>query len=318
MATLMSEGSRNDEALHIREDVEKRHAELKKRIRSWGSATRALGAGSLFLIGGGSLMLILGQLPGAIDLVSPAIETTGSSGAPNANMTGPELTEAAEAMYALLSGTFARIVAITMIIMGIVQGVARQSIASMATGIAAGFGLHFAPDIAASVLGISNYQSEPAPFAVIQSQFEGAVDSEDWPRAWQILEPIHASQSDLVMLKAQIAFQAGYADEGLSLVKTNGLGSSYPSEVWRLESLHANTTTGRGYQLSEGSQTYAEGQAYRRSRGEAMLRMAIPLGIIALAVGAVTIVLRRSVNAIEAWIKPGVKLAPAALGDEEH
>lgn len=115
----------------------------------------------------------------------------------------------------------------------------------------------------APTLAVPDYHAEPAPFAAILTQFEDTMDSGDWPRAWELFEPIPASESDLAILKVQVAFHAGHVDDSLSLIRMKDLSSSYPSEVWRLETLHASTSSGRDYQILLGPHAYAENQASR-------------------------------------------------------
>lgn len=301
MTALISEGSRNDEILHIREDVEERYEKLKKRKGRWLAATSSMGAGSLFLIGGGLFMLFLGQLPETIDLVSPSVEAASSGVASSSTPGNGELAEIYETMRSFLEGTLLKIISVIMVTMGIISGVARQDFMVMAMSLAGGIGLYYVPQVLSAVLGGAALQLEPGPFAVIQEQFDEAANSEDWHHAWELIEPISASESDMAMLKAQIAFQAGHANESLSLIKEKGLGADYPSQVWRLESLYANTPSGHDHQLTEPSQAYEVSQESRQAQSKSMLKLSAPLGGLALITGAITIVLRRNIKAIEAW-----------------
>lgn len=304
MTALMSEGSRKDEILHIREDVEGRYADLKKRKGRWVSITSSLSGGSLFLIVGGLLMLVLGQLPDSIELVSPVVETAGPSTSASPNGANAELDEIYQTMKGVVGGTFGKFISMTMIVMGIILGIARQNIMSMTAGLAAGIGLYSAPEVLEAILGIPEYHAEPAPFAVIQTQFEDAIDSGDWPRAWELLEPISASESDMAMLKSQVAYQAGDKQKSIRIIDTNHLATAYPEEVWMIESRFIQENISDHYQMSDESLQFAEDQADRRSQGWSMLRTSIPFGILAFGAGIVTLTLRRNVRVINEWITP--------------
>lgn len=52
-----------------------------------------------------------------------------------------------------IDGYLGRIIAGAMILIGIIAGIVRQSLMAFAVGIAAGFGLHFAPTIIENVVG---------------------------------------------------------------------------------------------------------------------------------------------------------------------
>lgn len=316
MSSLLSEGSRNDEIQYIREDVSTRLGSLKQRLKRWWSAFIGLGAGSLTLIVGGASMLALGQMPDTIELVSPAVETVSGGGSATGGAVDPEMAKLVETMSDFAGGTLGRIIALMMVIIGIVQGIMRQSIAGIIMGIAPAIAISQMPAVMEGILGAELGERTPSPFAAIHSEFEVAAESDNWSEAWRLLESVPASNSDLTMLKAQVAFQAGREDQSLQLVETGDLGSIYPARTWKLESLYAQQPEVSEYQLTDASLAYAENQASRRSMGSAMLRNSVPFGVLALMAGAVAIMLRRNVSTIEAWVKPTEQPAERAIPKE--
>lgn len=316
MSSLLSEGSRNDEIQYIREDVSTRLGSLKQRLKRWWSAFIGLGAGSLTLIIGGASMLALGQMPDSIVLVSPAVETVSGGGSASSGNVDPEMAKLVQTMTDFVGGTLGKIIALMMVIIGIVQGIARQSIVGFVMGVAPAIAISQMPAVIEGIIGAELGERSLSPFAAIHSEFEVAVEAENWPEAWQLLESVPASNPDLTMLKAQVAFQVGREDQSLQLVEAGDLGSIYPARTWKLESLYAQQPEVSEYQLTDASMAYAEDQASRRSLGSAMLRNSVPFGVLALMAGAVAIVLRRNVSTIEAWVTPTEKPSAPALPTE--
>jgi len=316
MSSLLSEGSRNDEIQYIREDVSTRLGSLKQRLKRWWSAFIGLGAGSLTLIIGGASMLALGQMPDTIELVSPAVETVSGGGSATGGTVDPEMAKLVQTMTDFVGGTLGRIIAMIMIIVGIIQGVARQSIAGLVMGIAPAIALFQAPAVLEGILGAEVGERTPSPFAAIHSEFEVAAESDNWSEAWQLLESVPASNPDLAMLKAQVAFQAGDEATSLQLLRAGELGATFPARTWKLESLYAQQSGAVDYQFTDASLGYVEEQASRRSLGSAMLRNSLPFGVLALMAGAVAITLRRNVNTIEAWVKPKEQSSERAVPKE--
>ena len=303
MKKLLSEGSRNDEVEHIREDVAHRFVTLRKRLASWKTSTIVLGGGATLSIIGGLVMLFLGQLPESIDLVSPVVQA-GSSVVASPGGANSEFVEIYDTLKGVVEGGAGRVIAITMILMGILQGFVRQNLASLVMGVAGGIGLYLAPTVMDIVLGVTEVQMEPAPFAAIQTQFGEAVDSGDWARAWQLLEPISASESDVAMLRSQVAYQAGEEQESLRIIGTRELVITYPEKVWMIESRFAQEHVDAHYQMTDGALQYAGEQADLRAQGRSLLGTAALLGILTLTAGLVTLTLRRNVKAINAWVSP--------------
>lgn len=66
-----------------------------------------------------------------------------------------EFAEIYEWVKTLCQGTLGKLIALVMIIVGIAMGVARGSIFSFVTGIAAAIGFYFVPNIIESVMGAS-------------------------------------------------------------------------------------------------------------------------------------------------------------------
>ena len=65
---------------------------------------------------------------------------------------GTEFQATYDMLISWMTGLLGRIIAIAFIIVGLIAGVARQSILSFAIGIAAGLGLFMAPDIIDAVV----------------------------------------------------------------------------------------------------------------------------------------------------------------------
>ena len=61
----------------------------------------------------------------------------------------------------LMEGTLGKVVAVSMILVGIIAGVARQSIMAFAVGIAAGLGLYYAPTVIDKTLSAVPLESDP-------------------------------------------------------------------------------------------------------------------------------------------------------------
>lgn len=310
MKALVSEESRNNEVEYIREDVSHKFAALRKRLSRWKTGTITLGGGAIFLITGGILLLVMGQLPESIELVSPAVEAAQGSD-PFTGAVNPEFAPVIEAMNDVVGGVFGRVIAMFMIIMGIAQGLRRQSIVAFAMGPAAGIALYSLPQVMESIFEVNSLQVEPTPFAQIETQLDNAIDDGDWARAWQLLEPISASKKDLAMLKSQVAYQAGNAEESLRIINTRELADPYPEKVWVIESRFAQNNIETHFQMSEESLQYAEDQDDLRSQGWSMLRTSIPFGVLALGAGLISLMLKRNVAVINEWV------APTISGDEQ-
>lgn len=60
---------------------------------------------------------------------------------------GEEFKELYDQLMGWVQGTLGKVVAVSMILVGIIAGVARQSIMAFAIGIAAGLGLYYAPTV---------------------------------------------------------------------------------------------------------------------------------------------------------------------------
>jgi conjugal transfer pilus assembly protein TraA len=73
-------------------------------------------------------------------------------GAALAGAGGTEFQATYDMLIGWMTGLLGRIIAIAFIIVGLIAGVARQSIMSFAIGIAAGLGLFMAPDIIDAVV----------------------------------------------------------------------------------------------------------------------------------------------------------------------
>jgi conjugal transfer pilus assembly protein TraA len=73
-------------------------------------------------------------------------------GAVLAGAGGTEFQATYDMLIGWMTGLLGRIIAIAFIIVGLIAGVARQSIMSFAIGIAAGLGLFMAPDIIDAVV----------------------------------------------------------------------------------------------------------------------------------------------------------------------
>jgi len=87
--------------------------------------------------------LLLGVGAVALTIVpEPAVAGTG----------GTEFQATYDMLISWMTGLLGRIIAIAFIIVGLIAGVARQSILSFAIGIAAGLGLFMAPDIIDAVV----------------------------------------------------------------------------------------------------------------------------------------------------------------------
>lgn len=87
----------------------------------------------------------------AIVAVAP---TTALAGA-IANPADQDFSEIWDVMVEWTQGILGRIIALTMILVGIVMGVARQSIMAFVMGPVAGMGLFYAPDIIDGIMGAS-------------------------------------------------------------------------------------------------------------------------------------------------------------------
>ena len=60
---------------------------------------------------------------------------------------GDEFKDLYDQLMGWVQGTLGKVVAVSMILVGIIAGVARQSIMAFAVGIAAGLGLYYAPTV---------------------------------------------------------------------------------------------------------------------------------------------------------------------------
>lgn len=85
-------------------------------------------------------------LPIAI-MAMPGIAMAGGGGG------GEEFVEIWSKLEGWVQGTLGRIIALTMIVVGIVYGIGRQNIMAFVMGPAAGIGLYYAPAIIENVMG---------------------------------------------------------------------------------------------------------------------------------------------------------------------
>lgn len=108
-------------------------------------------------------------------VTSPAMVTVGAmvaavafSQAANAGGGGGEFDEVWTTLREWTEGTLGRIVAGTMILVGIIGGIARQSLMGFALGIAGGMGLYNAPEIIETIMSATLEKAATITPAVVQ------------------------------------------------------------------------------------------------------------------------------------------------------
>jgi conjugal transfer pilus assembly protein TraA len=74
---------------------------------------------------------------------------------------GDEFKDLYDQLMGWVQGTLGKVVAVSMILVGIIAGVARQSIMAFAVGIAAGLGLYYAPTVIDKTLSAVPLESDP-------------------------------------------------------------------------------------------------------------------------------------------------------------
>lgn len=78
-----------------------------------------------------------------------------------AEMSGQEFDEVYTTLAGWIKGSLGRVIVIGMIIIGIIAGMARQSLMAFALGIGAGIGLYYTPEIVESI--VSATATVPVP-----------------------------------------------------------------------------------------------------------------------------------------------------------
>lgn len=102
--------------------------------------------------------------PGAVSLSLAAVSLAFAGDAFAADSAGgAEFDAVWETLVAWTTGTLGKIVAGAMILVGIIGGIARQSLMAFAIGIAGGMGLNYAPDI---IEGVMTSTLEKAPSVI--------------------------------------------------------------------------------------------------------------------------------------------------------
>lgn len=85
-------------------------------------------------------------------MIPAAVMALGVTEMAHAGSGGTEFDEVWETVRGWTTGTLGRIIAGSMILVGIIGGIARQSLMAFAIGIAGGMGLNYAPDIVETVM----------------------------------------------------------------------------------------------------------------------------------------------------------------------
>lgn len=75
---------------------------------------------------------------------------------------GSEFDEVYDTIVEWMQGTLGRIIAITMILVGLVAGVVRQSIMAFVIGVAGGMGLYQAPSVIEAIMGAAMVEADKA------------------------------------------------------------------------------------------------------------------------------------------------------------
>lgn len=87
-------------------------------------------------------------LPAMLLLLIPSLALAGNAG-------GQEFDDIWDTLEGWVQGTLGRIIALVMVLVGIVFGIARQNIMAFVMGPAAGIGLFYAPSVIQSIMGAS-------------------------------------------------------------------------------------------------------------------------------------------------------------------
>jgi conjugal transfer pilus assembly protein TraA len=304
MSELLSASARSGEVNHIKDDLMQRLAPLKKRhkrIKGWSSN---FGITAFVSLAGGLALTLLSTLPEALSLIE--LDLPGATSAVTNPTTGV-ITDAPDSAMMLIKlgdSILFKLIAGTMILVGIMSGIARQSVHSFLFGVLGGMMILNMSDVVSALLGIEapdsevEFVSEPREAPKIQS----LIENERWDELISVLQEQQNRSPDSRMLEAQVEYEQGDLERSVQIVQQHDLSTEFPSRSWFIESQYLKENP--EYQLTNSAQEFYESRINRREFAKKLYNV----GYLSLLLfGALAIAawpLRRNVRVIEDWLKP--------------
>ena len=305
MQGLLSSESHSEEVSHIKSDVREQLTKLQLRHRRWAAVSNASVVSSVLLTVGGLILLWMGSLPSEIDVVLPDIGSGVSSGGQPSEIP-PGFMEA----LSIFEGTVGRIIAGSMVIMGVFLGVARQNLMSLAAGVGGGIFLANVSTVATAIFGAGNTVAETyVDGTAIQPQaLSEAVEERNWPEVTRLLDSLPRRDENAWMLQAQAEFKKQNLANSVTIIQQNELSEYFPSQTWLIESQYQASQPDKSYEMTQASRAfYAEKMDLNEMADSAFstLKGTLPLTIV---FGSVAFVLGRNRRTLESWLEPTDKI----------
>ncbi len=135
-------------------------------------------------------------------------------------------------------------------------------------------------------------------------KIHNAISNGNWKQLQEITTEANdgSTKPEIMMLQAQVAYLAGDKAKSIDLIKTYDLGKKYPEQVWRIETLYAESSPNANYQISREARKYRAEQDMRGAFAEDMFWAWLVLMLSTLPVIVIVRLISSSIKKIESWL----------------